>query len=49
MVASLIFLATLTLLSQQAVPLVNGVPVIEKEQHFGTRPGRILRKNQAGR
>ena len=24
--------------------IVNGVPVIEKEQHLGTRPGRILRK-----
>jgi N-acyl-D-amino-acid deacylase len=24
--------------------IVNGVPVIEKEQHLGTKPGRILRK-----
>jgi len=24
--------------------IVNGVPVLEKEQHLGTRPGRILRK-----
>ena len=26
--------------------IVNGVPVIEREQHVGTKPGRILRKNR---
>ena len=26
--------------------IVNGVPVIEGEQHLGTRPGRILRKSR---
>jgi N-acyl-D-amino-acid deacylase len=26
--------------------LVNGVPVLEKGEHTGARPGRILRKNQ---
>jgi N-acyl-D-aspartate/D-glutamate deacylase len=25
--------------------IVNGVPVLEKEQHLGTKPGRVLRKN----
>jgi N-acyl-D-aspartate/D-glutamate deacylase len=25
--------------------IVNGVPVVEKEQHTGTKPGRILRKH----
>ena len=25
--------------------IVNGVPVVEKEQHNGARPGRILRKH----
>jgi len=24
--------------------IVNGVPVIEKEQHLGTRPGRIVKR-----
>ena len=26
--------------------IVNGVPVIEREQHAGTKPGRILRKSR---
>lgn len=29
--------------------LVNGVPVVERGEHLGTRPGRVLRRDGSGR